>query len=81
MIACFSFWNLIFVHFLKADVKKAIQNATVGHFKKEASESDDSDCDVEQPDWMELIALTVDFNDTPGEFNMITVVLVMIDRR
>ena len=57
-------------NFLKADVQKAIRKANDGNFENEASDSDsyDSDSDVEQPDWMELIAPTDAYDDVPDEF-------------
>ena len=57
-------------NFLKAGVQKAIRKANDGNFENEASDSDsyDSDSDVEQPDWMELIAPTDAYDDVPDEF-------------
>ena len=50
-------------NFLKADVQKAIRKADGNHLEDEASDSDSCDSDIEQPDWMELIAPCDSYDD------------------
>ena len=54
--------------FVKADVQRAIRKANAQDFVDETSDSESDSSDVEQPDWMELIAPVENYTEFTDEF-------------
>ena len=55
-------------NFLKADVQRAIRKANGNDLEEESLDSDSDECDIERPDWMELIAPAEMYDDIVDEF-------------